>query len=161
MESQNSATQNMYGTGEASNDEIQLGQLLDSFMMAIQNKDLNKIMENPNKKHGGEITPRSIDEITEVSAHEQVRREFEAAADHGEPESEQLKNEFGEPHYMLPSPMNSWEDAAFTNINPDQMGESVGVNNQRNQPLEIIENIEARDENRWALNPASAEDFDK
>ena len=44
MESQNPATQNMYGTGEASNDEIQLGQLLDSFMMAIQNKDLNKIM---------------------------------------------------------------------------------------------------------------------
>lgn len=44
MESQNTTTQNLYGTGEASNDEIQLGQLLDSFMMAIQNKDLNKIM---------------------------------------------------------------------------------------------------------------------
>ncbi len=44
MESQNKATQNNYGAGEASNDEIQLGQLLDSFMMAIQNKDLNKIM---------------------------------------------------------------------------------------------------------------------
>ncbi len=118
-------------------------------------------MENPNKKHGGEITLKSIDEITEVSTHEQVRREFETAANQGEPESVQLKNEPGEPQYMLPSPMNSREDAAFTNINPNQMGEAFGVNNQRNQPLEILENIEARDENRWALNLASAEDTDK
>lgn len=44
MESQNSASQNLFRTGDASNDEIQLGQLIDSFMMAIQNKDLNKIM---------------------------------------------------------------------------------------------------------------------
>lgn len=98
-------------------------------------------MQNPNKKHGEEIALKSINEITEVSTHEQVQREFEAAANQGEPESEQLKNEPGEPHYMLPSPMNSREDAAYTNINPDQMGESFGVNNQRNQPLEILENF--------------------
>lgn len=118
-------------------------------------------MENPNKKRGEKIEPTAIDKNLKVSTHVQVLREFEAAADHGESELEQLKNELGEPHYMLPSPMNSREDAAFTNINPDQMGEAFGLNNQRNQPLEIIENIEARDENRWALNPASAEDSDK
>lgn len=34
MEPQNSTTQKFSRTGEASNDEIQLGQLIDSFMMA-------------------------------------------------------------------------------------------------------------------------------
>ncbi|MDQ6785857.1 MAG: DUF6335 family protein [Acidobacteriota bacterium] len=122
---------------------------------------MNKSLENPSNKRGEEMAPTAIDKNLKISTHEQVEREFENAADHGEPELEQLKNELNAPDYMLPSPMNSREDAAFTNINPDQMGEAFGLNNQRNQPLEIIENIEARDENRWALNPASAEDFDK
>ena len=74
-----------------------------------------------NQKQDGKITP------AEVSIHEQVRREFEYSEDHGEPESEQLKNELDEPHYTLPSPMISREDAAFANPNPDQMGESFGL----------------------------------
>ncbi len=122
---------------------------------------MNKIFENQNKKCDEEIAPTEINKDLKTSIHEQVEEEFEDAADIGEPESEQLKNELGEPNYMLPSPMNSKEDAAFTNINPDQMGEAFGLNNQRNQPLEIIENIDERDEDRWALDPASAKKSDK
>ena len=113
---------------------------------------MKKSKEISNQKQDVKITP------AEVSIHEQVRREFEYSEHHGEPESEQLKNELNEPHYTLPSPMNSREDAAFTNINPDQMGESFGLAFQRNEPLDPVEKIEARDENRWELNPASSAD---
>lgn len=44
MEPEKTTTQPAFTTGEVSNDEIQLRQLIDSFMMAIQKKDLNKIM---------------------------------------------------------------------------------------------------------------------
>ena len=113
---------------------------------------MKKSNEISNQKQGVKIAP------AEVSIHEQVRREFEYSEDHGEPESEQLKNELNEPNYILPSPMNSREDAAFANRNPDQMGESFGLAFQRNESLDPVEKIEARDENRWELHPASAEE---
>ena len=122
---------------------------------------MNETQENPGEKGGEEIAPTAVDKNPEISTREQVEREFERAADLGEPELEQLKIELNAPEYILPSPVNSREDAAYVNINPDQMGEAFGLNIQRNQPLEIVENIEARDENRWALNPASAQDFDE
>lgn len=113
---------------------------------------MKKSTEISNQKQDGKITP------AEVSIHEQVRREFEYAEDRGEPELEQLKNELNEPHYILPSPMISREDATFANRNPDQMGESFGLAFQRNEPLDPVEKIDARDKNRWELNPASAAD---
>lgn len=118
---------------------------------------MKKATEISNQKQNGKITPAKTGQNVEVSIDEQVRREFEYSEDRGTPESEQLENELSEPHYTLPSPMNSREDAAFANINPDQMGESFGLAFQRNEPLDPVEKIEARDENRWELNPASAE----
>lgn len=119
---------------------------------------MKKSTEITNPKQDGKITSAKVGENAEVPLHEQVRREFEQSEDRGEPESEQLKNELDEPHYTLPSPMISREDATFTNINPDQMGESFGLDFQRNEPLDPVEKIEARDKNRWELNPASDTD---
>lgn len=114
-----------------------------------------------NKNRCGELALTAVDKNLRGSTHAQLGLEFEAAADQGEPEAEQLINKLGELHYMLRSPMNSREDEAFTNINPDQIGESFRLNNQRNQALEIIEIIDERDVYRWALNPVSAKDFSK
>ncbi len=94
-------------------------------------------------------------------ADEEVQQEFENAEDRGESNLDQLKTELGEQHYILPSPMNSEEDTAFTNINPDQQGEAFGLAYQANEPLETAEKIEERDEERWELNPASADDFEE
>lgn len=104
-----------------------------------------------------EVATGKTDGKPDISVDEQVRREFEYAADRGEPEIEQIENELSEPDYMLPSPENSREDAAFTNINADQRGRAFGVANQRNEPLDILDKVEDRDEDRWALNPASAD----
>ncbi|MBK9164225.1 MAG: hypothetical protein IPM21_09980 [Acidobacteria bacterium] len=97
----------------------------------------------------------------EPSIEEQVDREFEHAEDLGESEGEQIKDELNELKYMLPSPENSLEDAAYTNINADQKGLAYGTANQRNEPLDMTEKREKRDEDRWELNPASAESEDE
>lgn len=103
----------------------------------------------------------SVTEKQSLSEGEQVRREFEYAEDLGGPEREQIESELSEQDYMLPSPEGSREDAAFTNINADQKGRAFGVANQRNEPLDILDKVEDRDEDRWALNPASAETNEK
>ena len=74
---------------------------------------------------------------------------------------DKLKSEIAEPHYILPTPIISEEDAAFENINPDQQGESFGIAYRANKPLDFIEKIDERDEERWELNPASADDFEE
>lgn len=74
---------------------------------------------------------------------------------------DQLRSEVNEPHYILPTPIISEEDAAFENINPDQQGESFGIAYQANEPLDFIEKIDERDGERWELNQASADDFDE
>ncbi len=94
-------------------------------------------------------------------ADKEVQQEFEKAEDRGESELDQLKSEVNEPHYILPSPIISEEDAAFENINPDQQGESFGITYQANEPLDFVEQFEERDEERWELNPASADDFEE
>ncbi len=109
---------------------------------------MDNLANTDNKKHS---------EASEPSVKEQVKREFEYSADKGEPEREQIQTELGEPHYTLPSPMNSREDAAFKNITADQEGLAFGIANQRNEPLDMTEKMEKRDEDRWALNPASAQ----
>lgn len=98
---------------------------------------------------------------SEPSVAEQVEREFEYAEDRGESEIEQLEHELGEQKYMLPSPENSLDDTAFVNINADQKGLAYGIANQRNEPLDMTEKREKRDEDRWELDPASAESSDK
>jgi Family of unknown function (DUF6335) len=101
------------------------------------------------------------EDTNDFIADEEVQQEFTNAEDHGESELDQLKSEVNEPHYILPSPIISEEDAAFENINPDQQGESFGIAYQANEPLDFVEQLEERDEERWELNPASADDFDK
>lgn len=117
---------------------------------------MNKLEERGESMNVNESKPTGSEEKQDTSIEEQVRREFENSADHGGTEREQIANELSELDYMLPSPMNSQEDAAFTNINPDQKGRAFGVANQRNEPVDILEKVEERDEDRWALNPASA-----
>ncbi|MDI1241450.1 MAG: DUF6335 family protein [bacterium] len=121
---------------------------------------MNKSEVKPKMRDAEGDAPTGAPEKQKTSIEEQVKREFKYSADHGEPEQEQIQSELAEQDYMLPSPMNSREDVAFTNINPDQMGMAVGVANQRNEPLDILEKVEDRDEDRWALNPASAESED-
>lgn len=120
---------------------------------------MKKSTDIPNQINDGKVIPAKQVKNEEVSLHEQVRREFAKSEDHGEPESEQLKNELNEPDYTLPSPMISLEDAAFANINPDQIGEAFGLDVERNEPLDPVEEIEERDENRWELNQKSAKEI--
>ena len=100
------------------------------------------------------------DEIKEVPLRDQVRQEFADAAERGEAGHEQLLKELGEPRETLPPPLDSRDDASWANINVDQLGEAVGLVYQDEEPLNTIEKIEQRDDNRWSMNPASAEDFD-
>ncbi len=88
---------------------------------------MKKTTELPNRKQGGKTTLANTGQNAEVSLHEQVRREFENAEDRGESELDELKSELNEPHYTLPSPMVSREDATAANIDPDQMGEAFGL----------------------------------
>lgn len=115
------------------------------------------------EKATDDAQPHNTDgaESAEPSIEEQVDREFEHAEDLGESEGEQIKDELNELKYMLPSPENSLEDAAYTNINADQKGLAYGTANQRNEPLDMTEKREKRDEDRWELNPASAESEDE
>ena len=43
--------------------------------------------------------------------------------------------------------------------NVDELGEAAGVEFQDNEPLEMDEKLGKRDERRWELDPASAEDY--
>ncbi len=122
---------------------------------------MNKLEEKPKRWDNAESEPTGADEMQETPIERQVRREFAYSADHGESVREQIENELSEKKYMLPSPMNSREDAAFENINVDQRGEAFGIENQRNEPLDIVEKIDKRDDDRWSLNPASAETNDQ
>jgi hypothetical protein len=118
-------------------------------------------MNNPEKtseKKQAETTEAAGS--AEPSLAEQVEREFEYSEDRGEPADEQIENELSEEKYMLPSSENSVEDAAFANITADQKGLAYGIANQRNEPLDMTEKREKRDEDRWELDPASAESTD-
>ncbi|MBK9768760.1 MAG: hypothetical protein IPP63_18070 [Chloracidobacterium sp.] len=65
----------------------------------------------------------------------------------------------------------AWEDSDVGeesvgggNPTPDQsvveeLGEAMGITYQDNEPLGTEKKLERRDEDRWELNPASAEDF--
>lgn len=122
---------------------------------------MKKLEGDQTRMPSAENQTQTADTIDELSVHEQVIREFEHAADTGESELEQLKTEANRPKYVIPSPMISREDAAFQNINPNQIGEAYGVANQRTEPVDILEKVEDRDDDRWALNPASAAENDE
>lgn len=60
----------------------------------------------------------------------------------------------------LSEPPESTEEEPATDENEvDDVGKVVGVTYASDEPLRPYEKEEERDEHRWELNPASAEDF--
>lgn len=107
---------------------------------------------------------------------EEVRNEFDEAAQLGS--AGQLIEKLREHHSTSPALSGgdidaAWEDAAVgeetvggENPTPDQdiveeLGIAVGIIYEDGEPLHTTEKLEARDEHRWELNPASSEGFDK
>ena len=43
----------------------------------------------------------------------------------------------------------------------DELGEAVGLTYEDNEPLHTTEKVEERDRNRWELDPASSEDYNR
>ena len=100
------------------------------------------------------------DETKEVPLREQVRQEFVDADELGKAGRGESMTDRGEPHETLPQPLDSRDDASWANINVDQLGEAVGLVYQDEEPLNTMEKITDRDDNRWSMDPASAEDPD-
>ena len=109
---------------------------------------------------------------------EEVRSEFAEAAQLGSAGREQLIEKLREHHSTSPSLSGgdidaAWEDAAVgeesvggENPTPDQdiveeLGIAVGIVYEDGEFLHTTEKIEARDEHRWELDPASSEGFDQ
>lgn len=111
--------------------------------------------------YSDEVEVETLDGTNDFVPDAEVQQEFENAEDRGESALEQLTTELEEEHYILPSALVSREDSVFSNISPDQQGESFGLAYQPNEPLDSVEKIEDRDESRWEMNPASADDFEE
>ncbi|MBK9439275.1 MAG: hypothetical protein IPN51_15110 [Chloracidobacterium sp.] len=107
---------------------------------------------------------------------QQVKEEFAEEGRVNEGSQEQLLEKLAD--YTDRSPKLSggdidaaWEDSDVGeesvgggNPTPDQsvveeLGEAMGITYQDNEPLGTEKKLERRDEDRWELNPASAEDF--
>ena len=114
-------------------------------------------------------------EIFEPS--EEVKSEFEEAAQLGLAGHQQLVKKLREHHSTSPVLSGgdidaAWEDAAVGeesvgggNPTPDQnvvdeLGEAMGLNYEDGEPLHTTEKLEARDDHRWEPDPASSEGFD-
>ncbi len=106
---------------------------------------------------------------------EEVRNEFDEAAQLGSTGQDQIENLL---EHHSTSPMLSggdvdaaWEDADVgeesvggENPTPDQdvvdeLGKAVGISYEDGEPLHTTEKLESRDEHRWELDPASSEGF--
>ena len=106
----------------------------------------------------------------------EVRHEFAEASHLGEAGARQMAEKLGQ--HPESSPLLSagdvdaaWEDAAVggesaggNHPSPDQeivdeLGEAMGVGYLSGEPLHTTEKVEARDEHRWELDPASSEGF--
>ena len=109
---------------------------------------------------------------------EEVRQEFEEAAQLGSTGQQPLIEKLLEHHATSPVLSGgdvdaAWEDADVGeesvgggNPTPDQnvveeLGEAMGLNYEDGEPLHSEEKLESRDEHRWELNPASSEGFDE
>jgi hypothetical protein len=107
---------------------------------------------------------------------EEVRQEFEEAAQHGSGGPRQLDEKLRQHHSTSPALSGgdvdaAWEDAAVgeesvggANPTPDQnvvdeLGKAAGISYSEGEPLHTTEEVEARDQHRWELDPASSEGF--
>ncbi len=108
---------------------------------------------------------------------DEIRAEFDAAAEIGDEGTQSMITKLIENHDSSPILSGgdvdaAWEDSAVGeesvgggNPTPDQsvveeLGEAMGLTYQDNEPLGGEEKLEKRDEDRWELDPASAEDFE-
>lgn len=87
---------------------------------------------------------------------EQVLKEFVDAADRGTAG----QGRSGGPNDTAPTPLDTKDDASWANISVEKLGEAVGLVYQDDEPLNTIEKIGERDDNRWSMDPASAESSD-
>jgi len=107
---------------------------------------------------------------------EEVRQEFEEAAQPGSGGPRQLSEKLHQHHSTSPLLSGgdvdaAWEDAAVgeesvggANPTPDQnvvdeLGGAAGVHYSEGEPLHTTEEVEDRDRHRWELDPASSEGF--
>lgn len=119
-----------------------------------------------------------MNEADETLIENEVRKEFEDAADLGESGGEQLARKMRENHGTSPVLSGgdidaAWEDSDVgeesvggDNPTPDQsvvedLGRAVGLTYQDDEPLHSESKIHERDVHRWELDPASAEDYRK
>lgn len=108
---------------------------------------------------------------------EEVRNEFDEAAQLGSGGQKQLIEKLREHHSTSPELSGGDVDAAWDgadvgeesvggeNPTPDQdvveeLGKAVGLTYGDDEPLDTTEKLKARDEHRWELDPASSEGFD-
>lgn len=108
---------------------------------------------------------------------EEVRNEFDEAAQLGSTGQEHLIEKLLEHHPTSPMLSGGDVDAAWEDVNvgeesvggenptPDQdvvdeLGKAVGISYEDGEPLHTTEKLESRDEHRWELDPASSEGFD-
>jgi hypothetical protein len=113
-----------------------------------------------------------------VEPNEEVKREFDEAAQLGSAGKQQLIDKLREHHSTSPELSGgdvdaAWEDADVgeesvggENPTPDQdiveeLGKAVGLTYQDNEPLHASEKIKARDQSRWELDPASSEGYEE
>jgi hypothetical protein len=117
-------------------------------------------------------------ESPEYEASREVRREFDEAAQLGSAGRPGLVDKLLDHHSTSPRLSGgdidaAWEDADVGeesvgggNPTPDQnvveeLGEAVGLTYEDNEPLHTTEKLDARDENRWELDPASSEGYEE
>jgi hypothetical protein len=115
---------------------------------------------------------RAESEIFEPT--EEVRNEFEEAAQLGsaDPLIEKLRQHHASSPALSGGDLDAaWEDADVGeesvgggNPTPDQdvvdeLGKAVGLSYEDGEPLHTTEKIQARDQHRWELDPASSEGF--
>ena len=115
-------------------------------------------------------------EIFEPS--EEVKNEFDEAAQLGSAGQPQLLKKLRDHHATSPALSGgdidaAWEDADVGeesvgggNPTPDQnvveeLGKAMGLNYEEGEPLHSEEKLESRDKHRWELDPASSEGFDE
>ena len=107
---------------------------------------------------------------------EEVKSEFDEAAQLGSAGQPQFLKKLREHHATSPALSGgdvdaAWEDADVgeesvggENPTPDQnvvdeLGEAMGLKYEDGEPLHTTEKLESRDKHRWELDPASSEGF--
>ena len=130
------------------------------------------------KKRKGQFIDAGSIESKIVEPNEEVQREFDEAAQLGSTGHQQLIDKLRGHHSTSPELSGgdidaAWEDADVgeesvggENPTPDQdiveeLGKAVGLTYEDNEPLHTSEKIEARDQSRWELDPASSEGYDE